>query len=92
MKDNINNEQQWILKKEQNLKGYSCNLEVMIPVDFSIMELFNKSYFESLKMKRFNHRPKEFITHSPTHGQSLLIFIDWEKTQQFACLIKIEPR
>ena len=25
-------------------KGYSCNLEVMILVDLSIMELFNKSY------------------------------------------------
>ena len=37
------------VEKEQNLKGYSCNLEVMIPVDLSIMELFNKSYFESHK-------------------------------------------
>ena len=64
----------------------------MIPVDFSIMELFNKSYFESYKMKRFNHQPKEFITHGHTHGYSLLIFMDWEKIQQFACLIKIEPR
>ena len=64
----------------------------MIPVDFSIMELFNKSYFESYKNEEIQPSTTNPNTHSHTHGHSLLIIMDWEKIQQFACLIKIEPR